>query len=141
MDIDASPRYLGTTIRASAQDVYMFVAAPENLSQWASGLGAMVRQANGEWIANGPGGPVRVRFCERNGFGVLDHWVTAADGMQATIPLRVVAQGDHSNIMLTLFRRPGMSDAQFDADADWVRRDLAALKKLLETKTDSGDAG
>jgi hypothetical protein len=30
-------------------------------------------------------------------------------------------------VALTLFRQPGMSDEQFAADADWVRRDLAAL--------------
>ena len=34
--------------------------------------------------------------------------------------------------MLTLFRGPGMTDETFARDADWVRRDLAALKRLLE---------
>jgi hypothetical protein len=35
--------------------------------------------------------------------------------------------------MLTLFRLPDMSDADFARDAEWVARDLAALKVLLES--------
>ena len=33
--------------------------------------------------------------------------------------------------MFTLFRTPGMSETKFTADAEWVRRDLGALKELF----------
>jgi hypothetical protein len=49
------------------------------------------------------------------------------------VPLRVVANGDAgSEVLLTLFRRPGMSDEKFAADAEWVLSDLRKLKALLE---------
>lgn len=35
-------------------------------------------------------------------------------------PLRAVANGDGSEVSLTLFQRPGMDDARFAADIDWV---------------------
>jgi hypothetical protein len=34
--------------------------------------------------------------------------------------------------VFTVFQRPGVSDETFEADADWVSRDLQALKTLLE---------
>ncbi|WP_225308522.1 hypothetical protein [Hypericibacter terrae] len=59
--------------------------------------------------------------------------MTVAPGVEILIPLRVVANGSGSEVALTLFRLPGMSDEKFAADADWVRRDLERLKALLET--------
>ncbi len=35
--------------------------------------------------------------------------------------------------MLTLLRLPEMTEAVFARDAEWVARDLAALKALLES--------
>jgi hypothetical protein len=49
--------------------------------------------------------------------------------------LRAAARGRNGpgcDLVLTLFRRPEMSDAQFAADAEWVMRDLEAAKRLLE---------
>jgi hypothetical protein len=43
-----------------------------------------------------------------------------------------VAKGGGCELVLTLFRQPGMSDERFAADAQWVMRDLDAAKRLLE---------
>jgi hypothetical protein len=48
--------------------------------------------------------------------------------------MRVIANGMDSEVMLTLFRVPGMSDEKFAADAQWVMRDLNRLKELLEAE-------
>ena len=37
-----------------------------------------------------------------------------------------------AEVMLTLFRQPGMDDERFAADIRWVNRDLKALKRLIE---------
>lgn len=37
-------------------------------------------------------------------------------------------------LTLTLFRQPGMDDARFEADAQWVMRDLEVAKALLEAR-------
>lgn len=123
---------LSVYIARPLADVAGFLAEPLNMNAWASGLGHSLRQEDGEWLANGPEGPVRIRFSPRNDFGVADHWVRVAPGVEVYIPLRVIAHGDGCEVQLTLQRQPSMSDAQYAADADWVRRDLAALKALLE---------
>jgi hypothetical protein len=87
----------------------------------------------GDWIGTGPDGEIRVRFTPRNDHGVVDHWVTLPDGQVISVPLRVVANDGGSEVTLTLFRLPQMSDAIFARDADWVRRDLAKLKEVLES--------
>ena len=60
------------------------------------------------------------------------HYVDAGKGPEVYVPLRVVANADGAEILLTLFRQPGMSEQQFLADIEWVKRDLTALKALLE---------
>lgn len=122
---------ISVSIERSPKDVYDFVSNPANLPKWASGLGASVESIAGEWIARAPQGPVKFRFVERNDFGVLDHYVSPTPGVEVYIPMRVVANGAGSELVFTLFRQPGMSDAKFQEDAEWVQRDLNALKKLL----------
>lgn len=123
---------LSVTINRSAQEVYDFAATPENLPQWASGLGKSFKQVAGEWIVETTEGSAKVRFSERNAYGVLDHWVSLQPGVEIYIPLRVIPNGSGSELIFTLFRLPEMSDEQFAADAEWVMRDLTALKNLLE---------
>lgn len=125
-------RIVSQSVDRPWQEVYAFAAEPRNLPKWASGLGASLERVEGEWIAQGPEGPVRVRFSERNGFGVLDHHVVLAPGVEVLVPLRVLPNGDGAEVQLTLFRQPGMTEERFAADADWVARDLQALKRLLE---------
>jgi len=61
------------------------------------------------------------------------------DGSVIYVPLRVISNGDGAEVLLTLFRQPGMSDAKFAADAEWIGRDLRALKTLIEqSETDHG---
>ena len=116
------------------REVYDFVSDPENFPQWASGLGAALRRSGDAWIAETAHGPLRVRFSAPNDFGVLDHYVLPQHGAEIYIPMRVIANGAGSEILFTLLRQPGMSDAKFAEDRAWVQRDLVALKQLLEAR-------
>lgn len=115
--------------------VASYLAEPRNFPAWASGLAGGLTPLNSgenEWLGATAQGPVSIRFSPANPFGVADHWVTLADGGIVYVPLRAVANGDGSEVALTLFQLPGMDEARFQADAAWVRRDLATLKRLLE---------
>ena len=125
-------RLLHVTIERSVKDVYRFVANPENLPKWASGLGKGIRLIDGLWFADTPQGQLEVRFAPANDLGVLDHEVVLASGASVVIPMRAVANGDGCELTFTLFRQPEMSDEKFNEDTAWVTRDLEALKTLLE---------
>jgi hypothetical protein len=118
------------------RDVYEAAWRPEVFRRWASGLAnSSFEGQGGRWTAEGPGGPVSIRFTDHNEFGVMDHYVELENGDEIYVPLRVFANDAGAEVSLALFRQPGMSNETFEADADWVRKDLAALKKLITTGT------
>jgi hypothetical protein len=127
-------RHVSVSINRPPDVVYQFAAAPENLPRWAIGLGKSFRpRGDGSWVAEGgPVGTATVRFVERNRLGVLDHDVTVQTGETIHNPIRVIPNGTGSEVVFTLFRRPGVSAAQFAQDAKAVEKDLGTLKGLLE---------
>ena len=67
---------------------------------------------------------------------MLDHVVTLGSGEEVRVPMRVVPNGDGSEVLLTVFRSPRSTDEEFAADAGQVERDLATLKHVLEQPDD-----
>jgi hypothetical protein len=107
---------------------------PENLPSWAAGLSAGIRHENGRWFTDSPMGVVEVTFTGPVALGILDHEVTLPDGSMVRNAFRVVANDQGSEAVFTLFHRDGMSEAEFQADADAVRGDLDRLALLLEER-------
>ena len=128
-------RHVSVSIDRPPDAVYQFAANPENMPRWAVGLGTSFRpRGDGSWTAEGgPVGGATVRFVERNRLGVLDHDVTVASGETIHNPIRVLPNGAGSEVVFTLFRRAGVSAAQFAQDAQAVEKDLRTLKRLLES--------
>lgn len=125
-------RTYSVSIACNWQALYERIWHPEFFAQWASGLAESELRKSGEhWVADGPEGPIRIRFTGHNDHGVMDHFVDAGDGNEIHIPLRVIANGEGAEVMLTLFRQPDMDDERFAADAKWVNRDLNALRRLV----------
>lgn len=126
-------RHISLYIDCLPGEVYEFASNPENLPQWAAGLAkSEVRRDGDAWLATSPFGEVRIRFAEKNRFGVMDHDVELESGMVVHNPMRVVPNGGGSEFTFTLLRQPDMSDEQFEDDARAVGKDLKALKDVLE---------
>lgn len=125
-------RHVSVSVNRPPEVVYGFAAKIENLPKWAAGLCKTIRNVNDEWIADGPAGKVKVRFAERNAFGVLDHDVVLESGVTIHNPIRVVPNGAGSEVMFTLLHQPGVSAEDFAEDAKAVERDLRTLKALVE---------
>jgi hypothetical protein len=126
-------RHIATSIDRPARAVYAFIADPTNLPSWAHGLAnADVELVDGTWTVESPMGTVTVRFTPPNDLGVADHDVTLPSGEVVTNPLRVVPNADGCDVVFTVHRRDGMSDAELDADVAAVTEDLATLRSLLE---------
>lgn len=127
-------RHIGIGIERPADEVYAFLADPQNFPRWAEGLGRDFSHVEGmSWRVLTPMGTMRVVFSEPNRHGVLDHAVIPDGGPAMHNPMRVVANGSGAEVVFTLFRRPEMSDDEFAQDAAMITRDLTALKTLLES--------
>jgi hypothetical protein len=126
-------RTYSVSIKRDSRALYEHIWRPEFFPRWASGLSdSELRQDNGSWVAEGAEGPIRIRFTPHNDHGVMDHFVDMGEDQTVHIPLRVVQNGDGAEVMLTLYRQPGMDDERFSADAKWVMKDLRTLKTLVE---------
>jgi hypothetical protein len=127
-------RHISIGIDRPVAEVYDVAADPLNLPAWAPGLaGSKVEHEGNQWFTHSPMGRVTFTFAPRNDFGVLDHHVTLPSGETVYNPLRVISDGDGCEVIFTLRQRPGMTDEEFERDADAVANDLAALKSLIET--------
>ena len=125
-------KLINVSIDRSAVQVHEFASNPENLPQWAAGLSGSIKKVNEDWVAEAPMGIVKVKFAEKNQFGILDHDVTLPSGVKVYNPMRVVPNNDGSEVVFTLYRRLDVSDQEFAEDAKSVEKDLAKLKSLLE---------
>jgi len=113
-------------------EVYAYASNPANLARWAPGLGSSVTEIDGQWFVDTPSERVRLAFAPRNDLGVLDHYLTPDSGAVVYVPMRVIAYGAGSEVVLTVRRRAGMTDEELKADGDAVAADLARLKQILE---------
>jgi hypothetical protein len=127
-------RHIAESISRPASAVYAYAADPANLPAWAPGLCSSVQNVGGQWFAESPMGRVGLTFAPPNEFGVLDHHVTLPSDEVVYNPMRVIADGEGSEVVFTLRRQQGMSDAEFDRDAAAVAADLTRLKNVLEPR-------
>lgn len=125
-------RHLSVYIDRPVSEVYAFASNPANLPRWAPGLGSSVVEVDGTWFVETAAGRVRVTFAPDNEYGVLDHEVLTPSGETVYVPLRAIADGGGCEVVFTLRRSAGMTDAEFERDTALVNGDLALLKKVLE---------
>ena len=125
-------RHLSVFIDRPVSAVYAFASDPANLPRWAPGLGSSVAQIDGSWFVETLQGRARVTFAPDNAYGVLDQEVLTPSGETVYVPLRAIADGDGCEVVFTLRRAPGMTDAEFERDAALVNADLVLLKNILE---------
>jgi hypothetical protein len=115
-----------------------FTTTPQTRPTCPSGLlDSGVEQVDGRWFVDTPTGRVGFAFVPRNKYGVLDHDVTLPSGEIIYNPVRVITDGSVCEVVFTLRRLPGMSDEDFERDADAVAADLTRLKRVLENASHS----
>jgi hypothetical protein len=116
-------------------EVYEFLAEPRNFPSWASNLGPDFVQLNEtDWATTTRNGRLILRFARRNAYGVLDHEVFLEGKMIITTPMRLIANDEGCEIIYTQLQRPGMSEASFESEVEWVKSDFEALRSLLESR-------
>ncbi|MFT4211911.1 MAG: SRPBCC family protein [Microbacterium sp.] len=125
--------HISRSIARPPVEVAAFAGDPANLPRWAAGLSTGIRRVGDRWVTDSPMGEVQVAFTGPVDAGILDHDVMLPDGTVVHNPLRVLRNGDGSEVVFTLYRLPGVSDEAFAGDADVVRADLDRLAAVLES--------
>lgn len=79
--ITLSVRTYSISIERNWQVFYEAIWQPEIFPKWASGLTESdLRRGGTGWLADGPDGPITIRFTPHNDYGVMDHVVGTGDG-------------------------------------------------------------
>jgi hypothetical protein len=126
-------RTVSVSLERSAAAVYNYLSDPASFPKWSLFITDIRNDGNG-WLVTTPNGTVRMTFTSKNEFGVLDHHVTVNPQRRVYVPMRVVSNGDGSEVLFTVFRAAGMSDDEYEKDIAMVRTDLARLKRTLESE-------
>ena len=124
--------HISVSIERAPDDVYRFVSNIEGWSQWAAGLGRPLRRDGDAWWFDSPMGAIRVRVAPPNALRVLDHDVTLPSGVTVHNPMRVLPNGEGSELVFSVFRQPNTTAEAHEQDKAAVTRDLQTLQGLLE---------
>ncbi len=124
-------KHISVSINKPATDVYQFASNPENFPKWVAFVKTITRQGD-YWIAESSLGNIRIKFPPQNDFRVIDHDVTLSNGDVITNPMRVIPNNKGCEFVFTLFRRPGVTEDDFNKDIKSVTKDLQKLKEIME---------
>ena len=129
---------LHISIHASRQDVIAFQSDVRRWKSWAPWARAVERSSTSDWTVYTETGPLTLRFVETNSLGVLDHMVTLPSGATVLNSMRVLPNGEGSELVMVLFQWPPATSEQFERDVQAVREDLARIKQAAESLPKDG---
>jgi hypothetical protein len=130
----SNTRHIAEHIDRPVAPVYAYASDPRNIPEWAPGLGTAVEQVGDQWFVTTPDGArIEMIPTPANVYGVLDHDVVLpGDAGRLHNPMRVIVDGDGSEVVFAHRRQPGMTDEEYEADVAAVAADLARLKRIME---------
>ena len=86
---------------------------------------------DGSWSFSTPRGNASLKFMQNKAFGILDHLYVDEESTW-NVPMRVVSNGDESEVIITLVKPDSLSDEQFDERMKELEILFENLKKIIE---------
>ena len=122
------------TVPAHADDVFAFLAQPENLPRWAVGFARSIRRDGDNWIVQTAQGEIPIRVAADAAHGTIDFYMGVAPGLEAIAYSRVVPNDSGAEYVFTQFQLPGMDDEVFAAQRVALAEELAILPILFRAQ-------
>jgi hypothetical protein len=126
------------TIDAPADQVFDFVADPENLPRWAVAFCRAIRRADEpgaeRWIVTTAQGEVPIRYVTDRTLGMIDFHFAGPSGLEDVARSRVLANGAGAEYVFTQFQAPGMSDEIFEGQVRALVEELQVLRGLIQAR-------
>ncbi len=90
-----------------------------------------IKQDDGWWMFEGPFGKARLKFREDEKLGILDHIYEDSEA-KWNVPMRVVSNGDFSEVIITLFKPTHFSDELFNERMKEMEKIVQQMKQAIE---------
>ena len=89
---------------------------------------------DGWWSFTGPHGKSKLKFHENKSLGILDHqYVDEVSSW--TVPMRVISNGDFSEVIITLNKPEELTDVQFDQRMAEISDMVTSMKNIIESES------
>ena len=90
--------------------------------------------SDGWWSFIGPYGKSTVKFNSNRSLGILDPQYVDEESTW-NIPMRIIPNGDFSELVIVLTKPPQLTDLQFDDRVEKINELVFSMKTLLESKS------
>lgn len=87
---------------------------------------------DGWWSFTGLHGKSRLKFNENKSLGILDHQFIDEESTW-NVPMRVVSNGDFSDVVITLNKPDELTDKQFDQRMSEIGDMVVSMKNIIES--------
>ncbi|BDQ31126.1 MAG: hypothetical protein K5798_09730 [Nitrosopumilus sp.] len=87
---------------------------------------------DGWWLFTGPHGKSQLKFNENKSLGILDYQFIDEESTW-NVPMRVVSNGDFSDVVITLNKPDELTDAQFDQRISEIGDMVVSMKNIIES--------
>jgi hypothetical protein len=87
--------------------------------------------SDGWWSFSTPRGIAKLKFKENKPLGILDHMFVDQDS-KWNVPMRVVSNGDESEVIITLIKPDELTSDQFDERMIEIEQIFGNMKKIIE---------
>ena len=88
--------------------------------------------SDGWWYFIGPYGKSKVKFNQNKSLGILDHQYVDEESSW-NIPMRIISNGDFSEVVITLKKPKELSNFQFDQRVLKINSIVTSMKNMLES--------
>ncbi|MGY5147837.1 MAG: hypothetical protein ACW9W4_07550 [Candidatus Nitrosopumilus sp. bin_7KS] len=89
---------------------------------------------SGWWSFTGPHGKSMLKFAENKSLGILDHQYVDEES-KWDVPMRVVSNGDVSEVVITLNKPDELTDVQFDQRMNELGEMFNSMKNIIESES------
>jgi len=89
---------------------------------------------SGWWSFTGPHGKSMIKFNENKLLGILDHQYVDEESSW-DVPMRVVSNGDVSEVVITLNKPDEITDEQFDLRVEEIAEMFTSMKNIIESES------
>lgn len=89
---------------------------------------------SGWWSFTGPYGKSMLKFNENKSLGILDHQYVDEESSW-NVPMRVISNGDVSEVLITLNKPDEITDEQFDLRVEEISAMFNSMKNIIESES------
>ncbi|MBC8517089.1 MAG: hypothetical protein ISR81_02560 [Nitrosopumilus sp.] len=89
---------------------------------------------SGWWSFRGPHGQSKLKFNENKALGILDHQFVDEESSW-DVPMRIVSNGDVSEVIITLNKPDEITDEQFDQRMTEISEMFNSMKNIIESES------